>query len=146
MTWWLKNFKWKQNTNGLDKNPQNIVPWRPKKWISLVNEELKQKWYRPATKKDIEENYMQILQLEEEELKEMIKNKSKPMLVRIIAKNMLWWKWFDIIERMLDRWIWKAIQKQEITWKDWESIKIDTKDINNKKTEDLIEIIQSKLK
>jgi hypothetical protein len=32
------------------------------------------------------------------------------MLIRILAKNMLWWKWFDIIEKMLDRWIWKANQ------------------------------------
>jgi hypothetical protein len=34
------------------------------------------------------------------------------MLVRIIIKNMLSWKGFDVIEKMLDRWIGKP--KQEI--------------------------------
>jgi hypothetical protein len=41
------------------------------------------------------------------------------MMVRIIAKNMLSWKWFDVIERMLDRWIGKskASIEQEIDLK-----------------------------
>lgn len=88
--------------------------WRPKKWISLVNVELKEKWYEPATKADIEANYMSLLQLEEQELKMLLEDKTKPMLIRILVKNMLWWKWFDIIEKMLDRGIWKAVQKEEI--------------------------------
>jgi len=110
-----KRMKWKANTNGLDKNPENINEnWRPKKWISLVNAELKEKWYSPATKQDIETNYMSLLQLEEDQLKDMVNDKTKPMLIRILVKNMLWWKWFDIVEKMLDRWIWKAVQKEEI--------------------------------
>lgn len=36
------------------------------------------------------------------------------MLVRIIAKNMLDKKGFDIVERMLDRGIGKATQKEEV--------------------------------
>ena len=108
-------FKWKRNINGLDKNPENINRnWRPKKGIALVNAELKQKWYEPATKADIEANYMALLQLEEQELKLLLEDKTKPMLIRILVKNMLWWKGFDIIEKMLDRWIWKALQKSEI--------------------------------
>jgi len=109
--------------------------WQPRKWISLVNAELKEKWYTPATKSDIEENYMSLLQLEEDQLKEMVNDKSKPMLIRILVKNMLWWKGFDIIEKMLDRWIWKAVQKTENDTKmqvditqEW-SILLD--DINN---------------
>jgi hypothetical protein len=51
-------------------------------------------------------------------LKEMVNDKTKPMLIRILVKNMLWWKGFDIIEKMLDRWIGKATQKieQEVKW------------------------------
>lgn len=109
----IENFKWKNNINWFDKNPQNIIPWRPKKWISLVNSELAEKWYTPATKQEIEANYMALLQLEETELKKLLEDKTKPMLIRILVKNMLWWKWFDIIERMLDRWIWKATQPSE---------------------------------
>jgi len=117
----IKNFWNKLNSNGLDKNKNNInLNWRPKKWISLVNTELAEKWYEPATKADIEENYMALLQLEEIELKKLLEDKSKPMLIRILVKNMLWGKGFDIIEKMLDRWIWKPTQttdmNNKISW------------------------------
>jgi pentatricopeptide repeat protein len=46
----------------------------------------------------------------------MVNDKTKPMLIRILVKNMLWGKGFDIIEKMLDRGIWKAVQKTEIKW------------------------------
>ena len=107
---------------GETRNPN----WQPRKWISLVNKELEEKWYKPASKQDIEENYMQMLQLEEKELKSMLEDKNKPMLIRILAKNMLWGKWFDIIEKMLDRWIGKSTQKSEITWQDWWHLQIVT--------------------
>lgn len=87
--------------------------WRPRKGISAVNHELEEKWYKPATKQEIEANYMAMLQLKQEELLELWNNKEKPMLVRILAKNMLDKKGFDIIEKMLDRWIGKATQKME---------------------------------
>ena len=114
MAWEIENFWDKRNSNGFNKNKDNINRnWQPKKWISLVNTELKKQWYNPATKQDIETNYMQMLQLEEETLKLIVNNKDKPMLIRILAKNMLWWKGFDIIEKMLDRWIWKTVQRTE---------------------------------
>lgn len=112
----IEHIKWK----GFDKNPQNInMNWRPKKWIALVNSELAEAWYTPATKADIEANYMSMLQLWQDKLTEMANDKNQPMLIRIISKNMLWWKWFDIIEKMLDRWIGKAVQKEEVShsWK-----------------------------
>ena len=97
-----------------DANPQNInFKWRPKKGISLVNQELEEAWYTPATKTDIEANYLSMLQLGRQKLEELQKDETKPMLVRILAENMLWGKGFDIIERMLDRGIWKAVQRQE---------------------------------
>ena len=37
------------------------------------------------------------------------------MLVRILAENMLGGKGFDIVERMLDRGIGKAMQREEVT-------------------------------
>ena len=88
--------------------------WQPKKGIALVNSELAAKWFSPATKQDIEANYMAMLQLWKQDLIELWNNEDKPMLVRIIAKNMLGWKWFDIIEKMLDRWIWKPKQTEEV--------------------------------
>jgi hypothetical protein len=46
------------------------------------------------------------------------------MLVRILAKNMLWGKGFEIIEKMLDRWIGKAVRRNEarLVDKDWNDI------------------------
>lgn len=111
MTWWIANFKWKRNTAWFKQNPQNIVPWRPKKGISLVNQQLRDMWYEPAKKTDIEETYLQLLQLKEEELKKLFLDPKQPMLVKIIVSNMSdKRKNFDVVEKMLDRSIWKAIQ------------------------------------
>ena len=44
-----------------------------------------------------------MLQLGQADLTAFANDKDKPMLVRIIAKNMLDKKGFDIIEKMLDR-------------------------------------------
>jgi len=107
--WWTLNVMEKWET----LNPK----WRPKKGISFVNAELAKKWYNPAEKQDIEATYMSMVQLEEQELVKMWKDKTKPMLVRILAKNMLSWKWFEIIEKILDRWIWKPKQSQDTTIK-----------------------------
>ena len=68
-----------------------------------MNAELKAKGYDPASKQDVNENYKQMLQLEESSLKELMGNKDKPMFVRIIAKALLSGKGFDIVEKMLDR-------------------------------------------
>jgi len=57
---------------------------------------------------------MSLLNIEEDKLIEMAKDKSQPMLIRIIIKNMLGGKGFDIIEKMLDRGIGKAVQREEV--------------------------------
>lgn len=59
---------------------------------------------------------MSLLQLSEKELRDMVAKQEKPMLVRILAKAMLSWKGFDIIEKMLDRGIGKAKIGLEHTW------------------------------
>ena len=115
--WKEKNFWDKKTSNWFNKNPQNINrKWRPKKWVALINEELAKKWYEPVRKQDIEVNYMQLMNLNEKELKELLTDEKQPMLVRIIVKNMLSGKWFDIIEKMLDRAIWKPKQITEEVW------------------------------
>lgn len=106
----LKNLR--PSKKGMTNNPNG----QPRKWVSLVNKALEEEWYSPASKRDIEENYMQMLQLPQEKLLAMGKDKNQPMLVRIVAKNMLSWKGFDIIEKMLDRWIGKAIQTEKHEW------------------------------
>ena len=82
--------------------------WRPKKGIAFVNDQLLKAGFPPAKKADIEANYMQMLQLPEDVLKKMMTDQKQPMIIRILAKNMLGGKGFDIIEKMLDRGIGKA--------------------------------------
>ena len=98
----LKQKHW-GTLHALEKWETANPNWQPKKGISLVNHELKEKWYEPASKADIQENYMAMIQLSEPELKPLMKDMTKPILVRIIAKNLLDKKGFDIIERMIDR-------------------------------------------
>jgi len=62
---------------------------RPKKGIASCNEQLVKEGYEPATKANIEANYMSLLNVEEDRLKEMANDKTQPMLIRIIIKNML---------------------------------------------------------
>lgn len=87
---------------------------RPKKGISYVNEQLSKEWYKPASRWDIEANYMAMIQLPQEMLTKIAWDLTKPMLIRIIAKNMLWGKGFDVIEKMLDRGIGKATQREDL--------------------------------
>jgi len=101
--WWSLSILEKWET----ANPN----WRPKKWISLVNKQLREQGYDPAKKKDIEETYLQMLQLTETELKKLFLDPKQPMLIKILASNMSnTSKNFDVVEKMLDRWIGKSIQ------------------------------------
>jgi hypothetical protein len=110
MTWWIKNFKWKNWISTFKDRKEDInKKGRPLKWIWAINQQLSELWYTPASKNEIETCYMSMLQLSQEELLKMWNDKDKPMLIRILSKNMLWWKGFDIIEKMLDRGIWKAV-------------------------------------
>lgn len=110
----LKNLKapWKKWQSW---NPK----WTPKRrTIEVCNAELLAEGYPPATKQQIEELYMSILNVWEEKLDQVIADKSLPMINRIVARNMKGGKGFDIIERMIDRSHGKAVQKEEVkhTW------------------------------
>lgn len=123
-----------------DANPQNInTNGRPKKGIALCNEQLAAQWFSPASKADIEANYMSLLNVDEDILKEMAQDRKQPMLIRIIIKNMLWGKGFDIVEKMLDRGIGKAIQREElkVSWQ------IDVNNIMKMTDEELEAYIKS---
>lgn len=121
--WWTLHVIQKWDT-GRNKTGQ------PRKGISMVNHELKERWYEPATKADIQENYMAMIQLSEPELKPLMTDMTKPILVRIIAKNLLDKKGFDIIERMIDRAHGKAIIVGE-GWDDrWQGTKDQIFNIN----------------
>jgi hypothetical protein len=106
----------KDNTNGFQKNPQNINRnGRPRKLITDVIAELEKQGIKAATKPDIQDIYMRLINVEIPELEQIVKDTTQPVLVRIVGKNVLSGKGFDIIEKMLDRSIGKAEQKTDIT-------------------------------
>ena len=106
----------KDNVNGFQKNPQNINRnGRPRKMIADVIDELEKQGIKAATKPDIQDIYMRLINIEIPELEKMVKDEEQPVLVRIVGKNILSGKGFDIIEKMLDRSIGKAEQKTDIT-------------------------------
>lgn len=119
MTWWLKNMWKKHNTNGFSQNKQNInKKWPPKKWISLFIQQCKNSNINPASKKDIEATYMSLVNMSIEELQKVSEDKKQPIVVNKLAEFMINSKDEKIFETMLDRWIGKAMQREEIkhTW------------------------------
>ena len=106
----------KDNVNGFQKNPQNINrKGRPRKMIADVIAELEKQGIKAATKSDILDIYMRLINMEISELEQIVKDPTQPVLVRIVGKNILSGKGFDTIEKMLDRSIGKAEQKTDIT-------------------------------
>lgn len=114
----------KDNVNGFQKNPQNINrKGRPRKMIADVIAELEKQGIKAATKSDILDIYMRLINIEIPELEQKVKDPKQPVFVRVVGKNILSGKGFDTIEKMLDRSIGKAEQKTDITSKG-ESINI----------------------
>lgn len=109
-------WKWKPPESAKWKKWQSWNPkWTPKRrTIEVCNAELVADWYPPATKQQIEELYMSMVNVGEEKLDQIIIDKELPMLNRIVARNMKGGKGFDIIERMIDRAHGKAVQKEEV--------------------------------
>ena len=96
-------------SKGFDKNPQNINrKGRPRKLISDVIAQLEEQGIKPATKTDIQDIYMRLMNVEIPELEQIVKDSAQPVLVRIVGKSVLSGKGFDIIEKMLDRSIGKV--------------------------------------
>jgi len=108
----------KKNTTGLKK------PWkkgesgnpngRPKKLVTQILDSLKEEG-ELVTKQMVQQTYQVLMSLTQEQLTNIAKDGKQPMINRIVAKEMLSKKGFDIIERMLDRANGKATQNQDIT-------------------------------
>lgn len=99
---------WKKGQSG---NPKGRKPLSIKQTIR----DLKKEGYQEPTQDDIAKMYKYMLTLDEPRIKEIVADKSQPMLNRIVGKNILGGKGFDIMERMIDRAIGKVGQKLDIT-------------------------------
>lgn len=121
-----------KDAKGFDKNPQNINrTGLNRKLISIVNVNLENLGYKEATKNDIISCYLRLIQLTIPELESMVRDNSQPALVRIVGKEILSGKGFDVIEKILDRGIGKPTQNVEMK-------QIQDKDMTPEETRDFV--------
>jgi len=103
------------NTNGFDKNPQNINrKGANRKTVSSVIIELQNNGAEQVKPVQVVHLFESLLNCKESELKAIVEDAEQPMLNRIVAKEMLNKRGFEIIEKILDRVHGKAIQKTEV--------------------------------
>ena len=100
---------------GFDKRPENINrTGANRRLISTVNDELEAKGVTAATKGQITDCYLKLINLTMPDLQKIANDNAEPALVRIVAKAILSGKGFEVIEKMLDRTIQKAVQPVEV--------------------------------
>lgn len=100
--------QWKKGQSG---NPKG----RPRLLVSSVIAELKERGVEQVSRSDVKEVFMMLVNLETKEIEEIVKDKRQPALVRIVSKELLGGKGFEIIEKMLDRAMGKADSKIELS-------------------------------
>lgn len=88
---------------------------RPRLLVSSVIKDLKSKGVESVSQSDVKETFLMLINLNIGELKDIQKDVEQPAIVRIVAKEMLGGKGFEVVEKMLDR----AMGKSE------DSIKVD---------------------
>tara|TARA_R110002110_G_scaffold48419_6_gene144356 strand:- start:102 stop:503 length:402 start_codon:yes stop_codon:yes gene_type:complete len=102
--------------NGFDKNPQNINrTGANRKSISSVNIELEAKGIKAASKKDILDCYLRLINIDLKELGAMVKDEEQPAMIRIVGKSIMSGKGFDVIEKVLDRGIGRPDNNVDVT-------------------------------
>lgn len=84
-------------------NPQNR---RNRKPIFEVNEYLVKLWYQKLKNEEIVDTSLFLIQAKKEELEKLSKNKDVPMYARIISRELLSKRWFDIIMKLLEKAFW----------------------------------------
>jgi len=91
---------------------------RPPKLLSGIVRELKAKGYERATAGTVVEAFEMLLNVPEDELAEMVKDKAQPMSLRIVGKAMLTADGWDVLQAMMDRVHGKPKTSHEHTGKD----------------------------
>lgn len=87
---------------------------RPKKLVTTILEGLKEEG-ELVTRSLVEQTYQVLMSLTQDQLTRITNDKNQPMINRIVSKEMLSKKGFDIIERMMDRANGKPVNKKELS-------------------------------
>lgn len=76
---------------------------RPPLLLSTIVAELRAQGYERATAGTVADAFETLLNVPEDVLTEMVKDKTKPMSLRIVGKAMLTAKGWEVLQAMLDR-------------------------------------------
>ena len=88
---------------------------RPPMLLSTIVAELRAEGYERATANQVADAFETLLNVPEDVLANMVKDKHKPMSLRIVGKAMLTAKGWEVLQAMLDRAHGKAKQSTDIT-------------------------------
>lgn len=114
----LANLKKGMAQKGHSLNPKG----RPRNTLRAIVDEMVANGYAIPTKDEIREGLIVCAFGTEEQIKALVKDASKPMALRVIAKNVLGDGGFDAIEKILDRVVGRML---DITSNDKEIAKPD---------------------
>ncbi len=108
-----ENQQISKNVSGKSVGLKNLRPWKkwqsgnpkggPKKAFTSLNEEIKREGWEVVTGAMINEAYSLLFSLTEMQLKKIEDDMERPMIIRMVAKNMLSPRWYDVLGQMLDR-------------------------------------------
>ena len=84
---------------------------RPRKQLSIILSEVQELGYKRPSDSEIVEICWLMLSLSEDELKRIETGEEFPMIMKIIASRLLSNRWFETVEKILDRIYGKTILK-----------------------------------
>lgn len=89
--------------HALEKGETANLAGRPPRLLSTITAELKAKGYERATANQVADAFETLLNVPEDVLANMVKDKHKPMSLRIVGKAMLTAKGWEVLQAILDR-------------------------------------------
>lgn len=126
-----RNKNLEKRKSFVEGDPRINRKGRPRKMVSGVIVELKNKGVEKVSQSDVKDVFLMLINLETNEIKEIINDEKQPAIIRIVGREMLSGKGFDIIEKMLDRAIGKADENvkhdHSINWNITKTYEADNK-------------------